>query len=61
MVSSYAYVTTQHDFNCWSYLKVVPEDTLWQSEIDLMVTTEHLPALASKALGVDHTCSQLAS
>lgn len=60
MVPSSAYVTSQHGFNCWSYLKVVPEDALWQSEIDLMVATKHLPALAPKAPGVDHTCSQLA-
>lgn len=42
------------------YLKVVPEDVLWQPVQDFVVTTEHLPALSSKAHRVYHTCSQVA-
>lgn len=44
----------------FSYLKVVSEDVLWQPVQDFVVTTEHLPALSSKAHCVYHTCSQLA-
>lgn len=42
------------------YLKVVPEDVLWQPVQDFVVTTEHLPALSSKAHRIYHTCSQVA-
>lgn len=43
------------------YLKVVPEDVLWQPVQDFVVTTEYLPALSSKAHRVYHACSQVAS
>lgn len=43
-----------------SYLKVVTEDVLGQSVKDFMVTTEHLPALTSKAQCVDYTRFQVA-
>lgn len=53
-------VTTKHRCCCSSYLKVVSEDVLGQSVIVFMVPAEHLPALASKAQSVDHTCFKVA-
>lgn len=41
-----------------THLEGVAEDALWQSEGEVVITTEHLPALSPKALGVDHPGSQ---
>lgn len=42
----------------WTHLEVVPEDVVRQTVVNLMVSTEGLPALTSKTKCVDHTCSQ---